>query len=415
MRPLYKYILLLWCLGAVTSIGPSLSDPPQPAASTLTTVGIDALPSNLTCLATPQPPPEPSSVALQPAITDWPGVGLLTIMALQPDEHTRWIVGDRNGLIYSYETGAPFRRLGLFADLRDRVTTRFGSALGGELGLLDAVFHPQFADNGVVLVYYTAKGTLPCCPVVARLSRFNSRNGGQTLDLASEVVLLEVPHSTPYHKGAAMRFGKDGYLYIGLGDGAVSSSAQDLSDLRGKMLRIDVDNGQPYGIPSDNPFVDVPNARPEVYAFGLRNPWRWSFNQDTEEIWAGDVGNLQWEEIDIVRKGGNYGWPIREGAHCRQGMSCVTNGLVDPVYEYDHGEGSAAIIGGFVYRGSAIPSLRGHYLFADGPSGKLFGLLGSSNGEPTAKGLATRNLGRTLHRLLRTPTERSTYSPASGC
>ncbi len=316
----------------------------------------------------------------------------MTVMAMQPQAPTRWIVGDRSGLIYRYETGTPFRRLGLFADLRDRVTTQFASMDYGELGLLDAAFHPHFADNGVILIYYTAKGTMACCPVDARLSKFKSRDGGQTLDLTSEEVLLQVPHTTRYHKGGAIRFGKDGQLYIGLGDGGIPSSAQDLSDLRGKMLRIDVSNDdQSYTSPPDNPFVSIPGARPEIYALGFRNPWRWSFNSDTDEIWLADVGQDRWEEIDVVRKGGNYGWPTREGAHCVAGTSCTTPGLADPVYEYDHSAGGAAIIGGFLYRGSAIPFLRGHYVFADGPSGRLFGLFAGPDGELSAKLLAVSN------------------------
>jgi glucose/arabinose dehydrogenase len=177
-------------------------------------------------------------------------------------------------------------------------------------------------------------------------------------------------------------FGPDGYLWIGLGDGGASGdrfqNAQNPGTLLGSMLRIDVDGAEPYGVPADNPFVNDPTARSEVWAIGLRNPWRYSFDSETGDLYIADVGQGEWEEISIARAGStggeNYGWPITEGSHCYGTDSCTTDGLVQPVIEYDHAGGNCAITGGYVYRGSASPGLWGTYLYADYCSGNFWGL-----------------------------------------
>jgi uncharacterized repeat protein (TIGR03806 family) len=180
-------------------------------------------------------------------------------------------------------------------------------------------------------------------------------------------------------------FGPDGYLYVGLGDGGgagdVLNHAQDTNSFFGKFLRIDVDHGSPYSIPADNPFAWGSGGKPEIFAWGFRNPWRWSFDGATGLLWAGDVGQSNWEEIDVVRKGQNYGWRIREGEHCYPpGSSCSTAGLIDPIVEYDHSQGFA-VTGGYVYRGTALQGLVGSYLYADFGSGNVWSVPASA-GDP---------------------------------
>ena len=216
---------------------------------------------------------------------------------------------------------------------------------------------------------------------------------GSTLDLASEEVLVSVTDVAREHKGGLLFFGPDGYLYLGIGDGGISSRAQSLSDLHGKILRIDVNGRLRYTIPPDNPFVNVPGARPEIYALGLRNPWRGAFNNATGQILVGDVGGSSWEEISAVHKGNNLGWPMFEGTHCRSGAGCSSAGLTDPIFEYSHG-GGAAVVGGAIYTGSAIPGLEGHYLFGDFIQQQLWDLEYDERGVATAR-LACLNTNRT--------------------
>jgi glucose/arabinose dehydrogenase len=174
-------------------------------------------------------------------------------------------------------------------------------------------------------------------------------------------------------------FGPDGFLYIGMGDGGGAGDpqnrAQNPQDLLGKLLRIDVDRGAPYAIPADNPFA-AGGGRPEIFALGLRNPWRFAFDRETGQLYAADVGQNAWEEIDIIRRGGNYGWRIMEGAHCFRARSCDTTGLELPIAEYATANGRCSIIGGYVYRGHRIDALRGVYLYADYCSGEIWGLHG---------------------------------------
>ena len=194
-----------------------------------------------------------------------------------------------------------------------------------------------------------------------------------------ERILLTVAQPYPNHNGGMVEFGPDGFLYIALGDGGSAcdpgNRGQNKNELLGKLLRIDVDHGSPYAIPSDNPFA-AGGGRPEIFAYGLRNPWRFSFDRQTGELWAADVGQHLWEEIDIVKRGGNYGWRVMEGAHCflpREG--CVRGDLIQPVSEYGHDKGRCSITGGYVYRGSRLPALRGAYVYGDYCSGEIFALV----------------------------------------
>jgi len=288
-------------------------------------------------------------------------------MLQAPGDAGRWYVVEKAGRVQVLDNRPDAARSEVFADIRARVQARHS-----ESGLLGMAFHPDFARNGQVFLSYTTHGA----PLVSRVSRFLSRDGGRTLDPGTETVLLELPQPYANHNGGQIGFGPDGFLYIGLGDGGAGGDphghGQDVDTLLGAMLRIDVDKGQPYAIPPDNLFAGG-GGRPEIYAWGLRNPWRWSFDRATGELWVGDVGQNAWEEIDKVVRGGNYGWAIREGAHCYGASRCRTVGLVDPVAEYGHDQG-CSVTGGHVYRGKAIPALQGAYLYGDFCSGRIWAL-----------------------------------------
>ena len=264
----------------------------------------------------------------------------------------------------------------LALDIRDRVNAR-----SNEEGLLSVAFHPDFAENNQVYCYYTA-----IKPRRAVLSRFAMDEAREKILPESEEVILEVDQPYWNHNGGTVLFGPDGMLYLAIGDGGAANDphgyGQDLTTLLSKVIRIDVGGSGkiPYTIPSDNPFVDVANARPEIWAYGLRNIWRMSFDRKNGDLWAGDVGQNKWEEIDLVVKGGNYGWNKREGAHPfgrqRRGANPdadVDQDMIDPVAEYSHREG-LSVTGGNVYRGSEYPQLEGVYLYADYAFGTVWGL-----------------------------------------
>jgi len=246
-----------------------------------------------------------------------------------------------------------------------------------EEGLLGLAFHPDYKKNGEFFAYYTVKHTPHLCVI----SRFRvSKDNPDQADSAYEEVLLEIQHPFWNHKGGTLAFGPDGCLYCAIGDGGDGNdpynNGQNLGTLLGKIIRIDVnkkDTGMKYSIPKDNPFVGQ-KAAPEIFAYGLRNVWRMAFDKSTGNLWAADVGQNLWEEINIIKKGGNYGWAIREGAHPFGNYeSKSAQPLIDPIYEYDHRVGKS-ITGGFVYRGKKIPELQGHYLYADYISGKVYAL-----------------------------------------
>ena len=246
-----------------------------------------------------------------------------------------------------------------------------------ELGLLGLAFSPRFRDDGLFYVNYNpAKGEMR-----TRVSEWHvppARIGNETAK--ERRIILEVLQPYSNHNGGGLAFGPDGMLYIGLGDGGWRDDphghGQNLGSLLGKMLRIDVarkEAGKEYAVPKDNPFVRTSGARPEVFAYGLRNPWRYSFDQKGRLV-AGDVGQDAWEEISLVESGKNLGWKVREGAHCfepREG--CRTSGLVDPLFEYERALG-VSVTGGYVYTGKRIAGLSGHFVFGDFASGRLWAL-----------------------------------------
>jgi len=248
---------------------------------------------------------------------------------------------------------------------------------GNEQGLLGLAFHPDFAQNGRFFVAYTAldaKNTVAEYRVTER--------GGDRADPGTAKVLIAQADQYPNHNGGMLAFGPDGYLYISMGDGGSGGdplgSGQNKGTLLGKLLRVDVDGGEPYGIPDSNPFADDPSAKGEVWAWGLRNPWRFSFDRETGDIWIADVGQNKYEEIDFQpagSKGGeNYGWNVMEGEECYRAGCTPLDSFVPPVFVYDHGDG-CSVTGGYVYRGKAIPSMRGAYLFTDYCTGKLWATL----------------------------------------
>jgi glucose/arabinose dehydrogenase len=267
---------------------------------------------------------------------------------------------------------------GPYLDITDRVHTD-----NSEQGLLSLAFHPRFAENGLVYLWYTARGW------ANTLSRFQVDAASNRIDPSTERVLLALPDRAPNHNGGALAFGRDGYLYLSTGDegggGDTYANAQDLRSLFGKILRIDVNDGDPYAIPADNPFAHTPGARPEIWAYGLRNPWRFSFDHEADMLYVGDVGQAEWEEINavdltLVDGALNFGWNVTEGRHCFEEPSdCDMDGFTLPVAEYDHEEG-CAVTAGHVYRGSRSPALRASMLVGDYCSGRIWSLRRSAGG-----------------------------------
>lgn len=254
-------------------------------------------------------------------------------------------------------------------DISDRISS------GGERGLLGLAFHPQFPSDPRIFVNYTDEQGDTV------IASFPVPDGGDRADVDAEEVLLNVAQPFPNHNGGAVVFGPDGMLYLALGDGGSGGdphgNGQRLDTHLGKILRIDVDSGDPYGVPPDNPFVGRAGAEPEIWHYGLRNPWRISFDRATGELWIGDVGQGAWEEVDRAPAGVgglNFGWNLMEGNHCfPSGDGCARPELTGAIAEYDHSVG-CTVIGGHVYRGSAQPALAGGYVFADICGGPLFAI-----------------------------------------
>jgi len=403
----------------------------SPAAATTTAqpgvAGLDARPSNAACLAW-QRPTAGSTITL----TRFTSLSFTSPVALlqSPNDNARWFVVEQAGIVRSF-TGSSASSSDVFIDITDRVVS------GGELGLLGMAFHPNYPiDNRVFLSYTNNQSGR-----VSRVSSFRTTNAGATLDRNTEQILMTVNQPEANHNGGHVAFGPDGYLYIGFGDGGGGGdehgnpgNGQRLTTLLGKMLRIDVNGASPYTVPSSNPFFSAANPSdrcppagratgncPEIYAWGFRNPWRWSFDRANGDLWLGDVGQGVWEEVDFVERGGNYGWRCREGAHdynTAGTLGCSTSSLIEPVTEYDHTLG-VSITGGYVYRGPQTTSLSGRYLFADFGSGRIWAWIPetasqlrqptqvldstisvSSFGEGNDGELYVVNYGGTLHRIV---------------
>ena len=294
-------------------------------------------------------------IALEPVVTR--GLSNPVYVTHAGDGRGRLFVVEQPGRIRIVTGGA--LATPPFLDIASRVLA------GGERGLLGLAFHPDYTrrpDGATVIAEY-------------RVSTDAS------LSAPDERVLLVIEQPYPNHNGGMIAFGGDGFLYIGMGDGGAGGDpqnrAQNPQELLGKMLRIDVNGRTPYAIPADNPFA-AGGGRPEVWALGLRNPWRFSFDRQTRELYAADVGQNAWEEIDVVRRGGNYGWRLMEGAHCYKPARCDRQGLELPIAEYATASGRCSVTGGYVYRGPGIPALAGSYVYGDFCSGEIFALRGGT-------------------------------------
>lgn len=291
------------------------------------------------------------------------------------DGSGRLFVVEQDGVIRVFKNDPAEKASTVFLDLRSRVNTA-----GNEMGMLGLAFHPEFKTRAEFFVDYTATKLAKRITRVSRFSAPAKQSGGIA---SSEETVIEIDQPYSNHNGGQVAFGPDGMLYVALGDGGAGGdpqgNAQDTRSLLGKLLRIDVSK-KPYAIPADNPYAPgSSHARGEIFAYGLRNPWRFSFDRESGELWSGDVGQNTYEEIDIIEKGKNYGWDCREGMHPYQPSSerskrCDdASNLIDPVWEYGRSEG-ISVTGGYVYRGKALPDLVGWYVYADYGSGNIWAL-----------------------------------------
>lgn len=308
----------------------------------------------------PPPPPPTQGLAAEVVAT---GLEAPTYLASPPGDPRRFIV-ERVGRIRILD-GSGTLLPTPFLDLADRV----GS--GGERGLLSVAFHPQYAVNGHFFVNFTDRSG------DTRVERFTISANPDRADPATAKPVLFVQQPFSNHNGGQLAFGPDGYLFVFMGDGGSGGdpqgNGQDLGTLLGAILRLDVDVSGPYAIPPDNPFLADPAAREEIWAIGVRNPWRASFDPPSEMLYVADVGQNEIEEVNAVPASEaalNYGWNVLEGSACFRETGCDRSGLVLPVLEYDHDEG-CSVTGGYVYRGSAIPEVVGHYFYSDFCSGFL--------------------------------------------
>jgi glucose/arabinose dehydrogenase len=300
------------------------------------------------------------------------------------DDSDRIFIASQQGKIHVLKNDEEADESTLFLDIEKQVVYIDKK---NEEGLLGMAFHPKYKQNGQFFVYYTTT----TAPHVSVISRFRvSKDDPNKADASFEEEVLRIPQPYWNHNGGRICFGPDGYLYVGLGDGGAGddphANGQNLKTWLGSILRIDVDKkegGRGYAIPKDNPFVGRKDAMPEIYAYGIRNAWGMGFDRETGLLWAADVGQKLWEEINIIKKGGNYGWSVREGFHKFGAKgSGPRKDLIEPIWEYPHeekqgtiaGQFGKSITGGRVYRGKALPNLNGYFVYADYVTGKLYAL-----------------------------------------
>lgn len=305
------------------------------------------------------------------------------------DGSNRLFVLEQRGLIKVFRNEASVTQAETFLDISARVSA------GGETGLLGIAFHPNFSTNGQFFLNYTRQSNGQLQSVISRFQ--SNRTVG---DAASEEILLTFNQPYSNHNGGSILFGKDGFLYIATGDGGSGGDpqnyAQNLGSLLGKILRIDVnlkENGLNYAIPVDNPFKTTANARPEIYAYGLRNPWKVTEDRATGKFWIADVGQNAREEVDILEKGGNYGWKVAEGKICYSpSNNCNRTGFVEPVFEYGTSEGRS-ITGGYVYNGTRLSAIKGQYIYGDYVSGTIWALKYEEASKQATNTMLTRLVG----------------------
>jgi len=371
------------------SAGSTAASATTSSAQNPPTSGLDSRPSNTTCLAGDAPPTS-VPLAVQRVFPNLPNFTQPIAMLQEPGNAARWYVVQKTGSVRVFDNTANVATSREFINISSLLNSDPNSA-NDERGLLGMAFHPNYPANPRVYLFYT--GTEPGLGLVDRVSEFRTLDNGQTLALSSELELMNVDDPESNHNGGNIAFGPDGFLYIGIGDGGGAGdghgsigNGQLLTTLLGKMLRIDVapfTGTTPYGIPADNPYAA--NARcnvngtgtancPEIYAFGLRNPWRWSFDRSNGDLWLNDVGQGALEEVDRITRGGNYGWRCFEGTNNYNG-TCGPNAsnAIAPIAQYGRSLGQSTT-GGFVYRGSAVSTLQGRYVFGDFASGNLWSI-----------------------------------------
>lgn len=366
-----RWVLVAMALALAACAGLS-NTPPASVEALPPSPSPTAIPGPVPTQVPPSPTPVPAARMPDPASAVWQPVidGLRQPVDLAQAGDERLFVVEKHGLIRILRDGqlAPVA----FLDLTDRV----GSS-ASEQGLLGLAFHPRFAETGALFVNYTDRSGATV------VSRFHA--SGDHVDPGGEQILLRLEQPFANHNGGALAFGPDGYLYIGTGDGGSAGdplgNGQSLNTLLGKILRLDVDGGEPYAIPPDNPYAGSGEVYPEIWASGLRNPWRIAFDRLTGDLYLGDVGQNQWEEIDWLPAGAaggaNFGWSIREGLHAYHGEAAA--GLTDPIAEYGHDQG-CSVTGGRVVRDPDLPAWQGVYLYGDFCSGRVWGLLRTPDG-----------------------------------
>jgi len=314
---------------------------------------------------------ETKNLVLAPAVK---GLKEPTFVAGPPDDSKRLFVLEREGTVRVAGADGQLKAAP-FLDLTGQVAT------GGEQGMVGLAFHPQFRQNGYVYVAYTANDNS------LQVIRYTATAASpDVVDPATATTILAVPKQSKYHNGGMLAFGPDGFLYVSVGDDEASEKAQNLTNVVGKILRIDVDSTAPYAAPPTNPFVDHAGARPEIWSFGFRNPWRFSFDRATGDLWIADVGDAKWEEVDFQpaasHGGENYGWPMNEGDECENPEQCHDPSLQAPMVTYGHNM-TCSVTGGYVYRGKDVPAFVGTYIFGDLCTGGVFAVRPGPDQRPT--------------------------------
>ena len=336
----------------------------------------------------PERPSGATAIALVDAFPMLPAINAPVGMTQAPGDAAHFYVWEQSGQIVRFDAANPTATSTVLDLAAVANKLKFGD---GEDGLLGLAFSPKWQTDHTAYLSYNTPSAAPA-GFDSVLSRIKSSDGGATFDLATEQVILQFGQPFTNHNGGNILFGPDGYLYAGFGDGGSGydpgNRSQDLTLFFGKMLRLDVDGQATYAIPPDNPFAnDATGKKKEIYAYGLRNPWRWSFDRDTGQLWVGDVGQDRWEEVDQLALGGNYGWKVMEGTHCTDNTTtCSLPGALPPVLDYGHPstgdpQPGNSITGGYVYRGKQVPTLAGSYLFADFTSGRLWRIVYDADGK----------------------------------
>jgi glucose/arabinose dehydrogenase len=306
------------------------------------------------------------NLSLQPVVK---GLKEPTLVGWPPDGGKRMFVLERAGRIRLADADGTLHPTP-FLDISNNTST------STEEGLLGLAFDPNYSQNGYMYIDYTANDAS------VNVVRYTVAPGQpDQVDPSTAMTVMAIPKRSKFHNGGTLAFGPDGYLYVSVGDDEASQEAQSLGSIYGKILRIDVDSAQPYAVPPTNPFVDTQGARPEIWSYGFRNPWRFSFDRATSDMWIGDVGDAKWEEVDMQpassHGGENYGWPYFEGSDCMNPDHCQDGGFVSPLVTYGHNM-TCAVMGGYVYRGPSVPAFTGKYLFGDLCTGGVFTMTGGA-------------------------------------